>query len=66
MTDLVAKLLPGKETRLEWEGSAEQVVCNMVSLGLTLESPPRLWKVIWHLLLRNRQGAGPEGRQVRE
>lgn len=44
-TDLAAELLPRQETRLEWEGSHEQLVWDMVSLGLALESPPRLRKV---------------------
>ena len=38
----------------------------MVSLGLALESPFRLWKVRWYLTLRDRQRARPEGQQVRE
>ena len=42
-TDLAAKLLPQQNTRLEWEGSDEQLVWNMVSSGLALESPLRLW-----------------------
>ena len=51
---------------LEWEGSDEQLIWNMVSLGLALESHFRLWKVRWYLTLRDRQRARPEGQQVRE
>lgn len=65
-TDLVAKLLSRQEIRLAWEGSHEQLVWNMVSSSLVLESPPRLWKVRWHPPSRDTQGAGLEGKQVRE
>ena len=51
---------------LEWEGSDEQLTWNMVSLGLALESPFRLWEVRWYLPLGDRQRARPEGQQVRE
>lgn len=64
-TDSVAELLSKQKIRVEWEGSHEQLVWNTVSLGLALESPPRLWKVRWHPLSSDRKGAGPEGKQGR-